>query len=221
MTMQGVLDSVAAQVNAGALGPGVTASVRHGVNGHGMRHESSTVKQLPESLLDSFRQFRGDTDRTYFGLGDAVDAAVVELAGRVSANRIYKAAALETEYSKSEIRLLHETARATPQSLRDEFDAYPLVHQHYRTVRYLDPDKQRYYIRWAIESADAFGGRIAPASVLDKKIKKEMGIQPPEPTFLELVARALSAVERARDACEDARRHDDLAKMADKLGGWA
>jgi hypothetical protein len=215
-----VLTSVADQVNAGALGPNVTAWT--GRIDDELAVAATRVARppdktaLPPAMLDAFRQFRGASDANYFGLGDAVDAAVVELAGKSTQRRIYQAAAVESEYSIAEVRLLHETSRATPLSLRAEFEDV-LCHQHFRTVRYLDPEKQHFYLKWAIESADVFGGRPAPAAVLAKKVRKDMGLEPPAPTFAELLGRAVSALERARDACEDARRHDKLNALLAEL----
>lgn len=159
-------------------------------NGNG--HEAV----LPDSIADKFRQYRGSTDRDFFGLGDEVDAAIVELAGQVTARHIYQRAAIETEYSIAEVRLLHETARAADGKLRDEFGDV-LTHAHFRAVRYLDDRAlQRRYLCWAVESSDLFGGRPAPARKLAAKIQAERGIQKPEPTLGDLLDRARTNLDK-------------------------
>lgn len=201
MSMRNILKSVADQVNAGALGPNVTASVSGGYepskpsgNGHKL-----ATPALPEPILDTFRQHRGGSDHTQWRLGDAVADAIVEMAGKVTQRRIYQAAAIETDYSIAEIRMLHETARGTDQSLRDEFDSV-LVHAHYRVLRFIDDrGKKRAYLRWCVESADQFNGRPAPAAVLAKKVQKEMGLEPPPPTVGEILERATAQLDRAWD----------------------
>mgnify|MGYP006935511899 CR=1 FL=1 len=169
--------------------------------------------QLPDAVLDKFRQRRGETDAHYWGLGDDVADAVVEFAGKITQQKIIKAAALETDLSNGEVRLLFETARAFDQSLRDEF-AEVLTHQHYRVLRYLDDRaKQQAYLRWCLESADRYGGRPAPASILAKKVRRELGHEPPEPTFGELFERALTAVQNLRSAADTDVRHQKVSAV--------
>jgi hypothetical protein len=224
MSVSKILRSVADQVNAGALGPDVTASVsgatardipskvtfEAGVMpavkaiGQALRGDATAPKptagSLPEKLLEKFRQHRGENDDAYWAMGDDIDEAVVESAGRLTQNAVYGIAVREMEVSRAEVRVLHETARATDEKLRDEF-ADILTHSHYRVLRYIeDRSVQRGYLRWCLESADAFGGRPAPASVLAKKVQKELGIEPPEPTVGEILERATAQLDRAFDA---------------------
>ncbi len=173
--------------------------------------------QLPDAVLDKFRQRRGETDAHYWGLGDDVADAVVEFAGKITQQKIIKAAALETDLSNGEVRLLFETARAFDQSLRDEF-ADILTHMHFRVLRYIDDrSQQKAYLTWCIESADAYGGRPAPAAVLARKVQKDRGIEPPAPTKAELIDRAVRAIERVRDISENEREHDALVRMVATL----
>ena len=109
---------------------------------------------LPDSVLDVFRNYRGAGDDSRFGLGDSIETAAVEFAGKVTQRQLYRAAAIETDLSTAEIRLLHETARATDESLRAEF-LEPLTFQHFRVLRFLDDRAQRRgYLRWCVDSAD-------------------------------------------------------------------
>lgn len=210
MTISDVLHSVADQVNAGALGPGVTASVSgpHAApNGNTPRNpqgaggaDKPPAGSLPEKLLEKFRQHRGENDQSFWAMGDDIDEAVVESAGRLTQNAVYGVAVIEMEISRGEVRVLHETARSTDQALRNEF-ADVLTHSHYRILRYIDDrSKRRGYLRWCLESSDAFGGRPAPASVLAKKVQKEMGVEAPEPTVGELWEKAQTALQRVYDA---------------------
>lgn len=179
---------------------------------------STTAKgALPDELLDRFRQRRGANDPNYWGLGDDIADAVVELAGRGMQTKILKAAALETDLSRAEVRVLFETARACDKSLRDEFMDV-LTHSHFRVIRYIDDlAKQQGYLQWCLESADAYGGRPAPAAVLAKKVQQDMGLEPPEPTKGELIERAIRAVEKLRAISEDEKEHDALDRMMTQL----
>ena len=163
-------------------------------------HTNGHRPVLPDSITDTFRQYRGSTDADYFGLGDAIDAAVVELAGKVTAKAIYKQAAIETEYSIAEVRMLHETARAADSKLRAEFDD-ALTHAHFRAVRYIDERAvQRGYLRWCLESADQFGGRPAPARKLAEKIQAERGPQKPPPSLSDWLDRARANLDKVYEA---------------------
>ena len=233
MSVSEVLQSVADQINAGALGPNVTASTSGAATpssdprprgetartsaslaapGAMARAQRSAV--LPDSVLDRFRQFRGDGDDSRFSLGDEIETAAVEFAGKVTQRQLYKAAAIETDLSIAEIRLLHETARATDDSLRAEF-LEPLTFQHFRVLRFLDDRAQRRgYLRWCVDSADDFGGRLAPAAVLARKVRRELGVEPPEPTAVELAERAAGLLRRALEIENTPERTRKKLQMA-------
>ena len=160
----------------------------------------SARPQLPEEMAADFRQFRGTHDDTYWQFGDRIDAWVVEMAGKLSQARIYRSAALETDQSSGEIRQLHETARSTDTQLREQFGDV-LTHSHYRVLRYLDDRaKKLAYLSLCVESADDYGGRPMPASKLAIKLRQDSGLEPPTPTFGELLERAIRAIERAGDS---------------------
>ena len=173
---------------------------------------------LPPAIADCFRQYRGAGDTGKWQLGDRIEEIYTELAGRVTLTALYKSAALETEQSRAEVRQLHETARAFDTSLRAEFDDV-LCWAHYRVLRYIDDRaRKQAYLAWCVESADAYGGRPAPASVLAKKVLHDLGLEPPAATFGELLARAVTAIERARDADDcPADKRDKLADILTRL----
>ena len=223
MTIQGVLKSVADQINHGALGPNVSAWTG-GIddkpaepNGNGAKADSP-AGSLPDKLLEKFRQYRGVSDDAYWSIGDAIDEAVVESVGRLTQNAVYGIAVKEMDISRGEVRVLHETARTTDSKLREEFELV-LTHQHYRVLRYIeDRAKKHGYLKWCLESADAFGGRPAPASVLAKKVQKEMGIEPPPPTVGEILERAIGLIDKAYDL-DPAAVWRELARYADGAAG--
>ncbi len=151
---------------------------------------------LPDAILDEFRQYRGAGDPNRWAIGDKLDDTAVEYAGKITLRQLYRAVALETELKVSTCRVLHETSRATAESLRAEFDV--LTFQHFRELRYLDDDKlRRSYLDWCVKSADEFGGRPAPAAVLARKVQRELGTEPPAPTGAELAERAAGLLRRA------------------------
>ena len=160
------------------------------------------VGALPESFLEQLRSHRGAGDAGKWQIGDAIETFHVEAAGRVTLRRLYRAAAVETERSIADVRMLHETARASDEQLRGEFDE-PLVFAHFREVRYLgDRVLQVAYLKWCIESADDYGGRPAPASILRRKIQRERGTPAPPPTVAELFGRCLALVDKVLEVYE-------------------
>ncbi len=171
---------------------------------------------LSPAIHDAFRAYRGGGDDSRFGLGDKLEEIHTELAGQVSLRQLYRAAALETDLSGAEVRLCHETARATDAQMRETFGDV-LVFSHFRAVRYIDDRaKQQAYLQWCLESADLFDGRIAPASELVKRVAADNGHVKPAPTLAEALGRAVSAVERARD-CADGSLYERLSEMAKEL----
>lgn len=167
----------------------------------------------PETMMSDFRQFRGSGDATHWQLGDKIDEWVVEMAGKLSQARVYKAAALETEQSVGEIRKLHETARGTDAQLRAEFEDV-LTSEHYRVLRYVDDRaKKLAYLKLCVESADDFNGRPMPAVILAKRVRKDSGLELPPPTFGDLIERAIAAVGRARDAAAGSNKYEKVTEI--------
>ena len=119
------------------------------------------------------------------------------------------------------MRMLHETARASDEQLRGEFDE-PLVFAHFREVRYLgDRVLQVAYLKWCIESADDYGGRPAPASILRRKIQRERGTPAPPPTVAELFGRCLALCDRVLESYEHDYEKAAAESVKAALGRWA
>lgn len=157
---------------------------------------------LPDDLLNKFRAYRGAGDDARWARGDLIEDASVEYAGKVTLRRLYRAAAVETELSIAEIRLEHETARAADERLRAEFED-ALCWAHFREVRYVDDRARRQgYLRWAVESADDYNGRPAPAVILRKKIQRDNGQAPPPPSPADLFGRMLALADKVLEVCE-------------------
>lgn len=247
-----VLRDAADKINAGALGPNASATysgpstddvpntvtfdaaAMAGVraigkelrreNGNGHKPAADTG-DLPESLLERLRSHYGETDTAFWAMGDDIDDAVVESAGKLTQKRVYAIAAKEMNLSTAEVRLLHETARETDESLRDEFTEI-LTHQHYREVRYLhDRAVKRKYLTWCVESADQWGGRVATAARLKKKIQAELGETKPDPTVGEILERAVAVLDRAlaldpKAVCRELSRYAERMS-ADPAAGQA
>lgn len=171
---------------------------------------------VPEVVHNRFRQRRGANDATYWGIGDDICEFVAEFPGHGMQAAILRAAALDTEYSLAECRKLFETARVFDQSLRDEYGDI-LTHQHFRVLRYVDDRAKRAaYLRLCVESADAYGGRPMPAAVLDKRVQKDLGHEPPKPTNAELLERAIRAVTNYQ-AVADGKPHEQVTRALEIL----
>src|SRR5258708_1085977 len=97
MTVQGVLNKVAEQVNAGALGPNVTASVSPrvaaapngspprnpaGAGGHNPPSDNGR-HSLPPAALDELHALRGGDDAHQWAIGRKIEQYAVEYAGRI------------------------------------------------------------------------------------------------------------------------------------------
>jgi len=170
--------------------------------------------QLPEALLDSFRQFYGGLgDKHQWGIGRVVDDALIEFAGKYSANKILKAAAKEMDVSRAEVLKCQVTWRATDPQLRDDFDM--LRFEHFAVVARLldDRDAMAQWLGLAVDSAADYGGRFMPAKKLEAKLKEHLGLTPPEPTFAELFDRAVTAVTTLRDHADTETRSVKVAAV--------
>jgi len=211
-----VLKSVADQINAGALGPNVTASVSPRVaaaapaapvahtNGH----------SLPPEDLDDLHAFRGAGDKYQWELGRKIEILAVKYAGKIPLTRIWKDAASAVECSRAQIRKTHETWLGTDDAMREEFDVLTFEHFYTAVLYCPDRDARARALAWCLDTAPDFGGRPAPASVLRKKLKKD----PPEPTWTELQACAVAALEHLRDAANE-RSHERLNAILAEVEG--
>lgn len=171
--------------------------------------------ELPPALLNEFHQFRGGDDGHQWGIGKIVDDAIAELAGKFTAERIIKAAVKEMEISRGQVRKCRETWAATDERLRDEFDV--LTFEHFAVLRYIgDRAKMHSYLQLCVESADLFGGKPMPAVILAKRVKKDLGLEPPEPTPGELLERAIRAVQNYQ-AVAEGRGHERATRALELL----
>lgn len=172
--------------------------------------------QLPEALLDRFRQHYGEAGKHQWAIGRDVDDAIVEFAGKFSANKIILAAKKEMDLSRSQILKCQTTWAATDEQLRDEFDM--LTFEHFAAVvRHVkDRAQVRKWLALAVETADEYGGRFMPAAKLDAKLRKHLGLMPAEPTEAELLERAIRAVENYQARAAD-RNHERATKALELL----
>lgn len=168
--------------------------------------------ELPPALLDRFHQHRGSGDKHQWQIGQDVDDAIIEYAGKFTAEKIIKAAVKEMEISRGQVRKCRETWAATDEHLRDEFDV--LTFEHFAVLRFIgDRAKMHAYLALAVESAELYGGRPMPAVILAKRVQKDLGLEPPPPTFGELLERALTAVTNLRDAADSETRVNKVAAV--------
>lgn len=172
--------------------------------------------QLPEAVLDTFRQFYGGDSRHQFDIGRVVDDALIEFAGKISANKILKAAAKEMDLSRSQVLKCQTTWRATDDSLRSEFDM--LRFEHFAAVaRHLDDRAQmRKWLTLATDPTGEWGGRFMPAAKLEAAIKKHLGLTAAEPTPAELLERAIRAVANYQ-AVAEGRGHERASRALELL----
>lgn len=174
--------------------------------------------ELPPALLDMFHQFRGGGDKHQWAIGQAVDDAIVEYAGKLTAERIIKAAVKEMEVSRGQVRKCREVWAATDANLRAEFDD-ALTFEHFAVLRFIgDRAQMRAYLQLAVESADDYGGRPMPAVILDKRVKADLGLEPPSPTPGELLERAIRAAENYQ-AVAEGRNHAQATQALEILQG--
>ena len=69
-------------------------------------------------------------------------------------------------------------------------------------------------LRWCVPPAAAWGGRPAPAAVLARKVRRELGVEPPEPTAAELLERAAGLLRRALEIENTPERTRKKLQMA-------
>ena len=171
--------------------------------------------QLPEAVLDTFRQFYGAGSKHQWDIGRVVDDALVEFAGKISANKILRAAAKEMDLSRSQVLKCQTTWAATDEQLRGEFEM--LRFEHFAAVvRHVkDRAQVRKWLTLAIETADDYNGRFMPAAKLEAAIKHELGIGPEKPTNADLLERARRSVSNY--VAEASGRGHELATRALEL----
>lgn len=240
MSLKNVLSDVADKINAGALGPNVTASVSPRVRKLAgkiieagfveeaqeaieilqakedldRKAKDSSRHSLPPEDMDELHQFRGMADKKQWELGRRIEILAVKYAGKISLSKIWKDAASAAECSRAQIRKCHETWTGTDDSLREEFDVLTFEHFYTAVLYCPDRDARARALGWCLDTAPDFGGRPAPAAVLARKLKKA----PPEPTWTELQARAVSSLEHLRDVAHE-RTHDRLNKIIAEVEG--
>lgn len=168
--------------------------------------------QLPEALLDRFRQHYGEAGKHQWAIGRDVDDAIEEFAGKFSANKIILAAKKEMDLSRSQILKCQTTWAATDEQLRGEFDM--LTFEHFAAVvRHVkDRAQVRKWLALAVETADEYGGRFMPAAKLEAKIKKALGLGPEPPTPADLLERAITAARNYRDVAGNEKSHERASK---------
>ena len=176
----------------------------------GDTHETTPRGQLPEDVLDTFRQFYGAGSKHQWDIGEVVDNALTEFAGKVSANTILKAAAKEMDLSRSQVLKCQVTWAATDEQLRSEFDMLPFE-CFAICARYLkDREQVATWLALVVDSGSDFGGRFMPTKMLEAKIKAHLGIAAPEPTWDQCFDRAVAAVENLRDHADTETRHQKV-----------
>lgn len=174
--------------------------------------------QLPESVLDAFRQYYGAGSKHQFDIGRVVDDALIEFAGKISANKIIRAAAKEMDLSRAQVLKCQTVWAGTDEQLRDEFEA--LKFEHFAAVVRHVKDRAQVH-RWLTLATDPdgeFNGRFMPAAKLEAKIKAALGIGPAEPTPGELLERAVRAVMNYQ-AVAEGRGHERATKALSVLEG--
>ena len=172
--------------------------------------------QLPEAVLDTFRQYYGAGSKHQWDIGRVVDDALVEFAGKISANKILRAAAKEMDLSRSQVLKCQTTWAATDEQLRGEFDM--LRFEHFAAVvRHVkDRAQVRQWLTLATDPDAEFNGRFMPAAKLEAKIKQALGIGPEEPTSAELLERAIRAVTNYQ-AVASGRGHERATRALELL----
>ena len=172
--------------------------------------------QLPEAVLDSFRQYYQGGSLHQWAIGRVVDDALIEFAGKISANKILRAAAKEMDLSRSQVLKCQTTWAATDEQLRGEFEM--LRFEHFAAVvRHVkDRAQVRKWLTLATDPDAEFNGRFMPAAKLEAKIKQALGIGPEEPTAAELLERAIRAVTNYQ-AAASGRGHERATKALELL----
>lgn len=184
-------------------------------DGNGHEPDGWVGHALPPEELDVFHQFRGGEDKHQWELGRQVEICAVKYAGKIAITKIWKDAASAAEVSRAQIRKCHETWQGTDDDMRETFDVLTFEHFYTATLYCKDRNAVVKALAWCLDTAPDFGGRPAPASVLRKRLKKD----PPEPTWTELQARAVGALERLRDATEGKRLHARLQDVLIEVEG--
>lgn len=166
----------------------------------------------PDEMRDEFRQFRGAADEHQWGLGQVAAKWVARLAGQMDQEDVEALAASDSECSLSQVRKCRQTWLAGEALGRlDEPEYDVLTFDHFAKVRFQPPAVGRKYLNWAIASASEFGGRIASAARMARKMREDGVLPPlPTPTFADLRDGAAAAVRAAWKRAETDEQRDTL-----------
>lgn len=171
--------------------------------------------QLPDAIRDRALALRGQQDTHQWAIGDFVAEIVDELTRR-SKTATVRALAQDIGIGYSTARKYEDCARTFPPRVRVDYQEV-LTFDSFAAAMYA-PDPLG-VLRWAIESADEYGGRPAPVDVIRAKVSElNNGHEQPATKrfekYIELAKKNLELALELSTRQPQARRHVNAVRDA-------
>ena len=141
--------------------------------------------QLPDELINRLQDNTRKEDEARWDDGDIAAELVDEFGPIFGKMLVRKRIAIEAGIGLSSVRQREEISRFWPLEVRAEFGSgeyegfQVLTWSQWRAIK---PARGLWLelARWAVESADEFGGRPAPVDAIIAKRRTDEGVQPPD-----------------------------------------
>jgi hypothetical protein len=150
--------------------------------------------KLPEEAINQIRQYVDDGDRAQFAMGDLIGSLVAEMYPTYPKCVIRSRIAIEGGIAPETVRDRERISQLVNIGLRE---SYPLTYHQWRACcSCADKSQIETYAKWAVESSDDFGGRVASVLAIRAYIK---GIHEDIPTWRRRFDKSLELLEMVRD----------------------
>ena len=134
----------------------------------GLAKRDVPVMQLPEQLIEAFRQLLDDGEAYQWAVGDFITDAIAEFPG-IERAELIRSLADRTGADRSTLRDRHNMARFYPKEVRREYDM--LTYSQLRACKSAG-DRWREYADWAADNMPA------PVAVIRARVKNNGHDQP-------------------------------------------
>jgi len=139
---------------------------------------------LPESACNLIRQLGQDSTRAQFAIGNVACELVAELYPQYLKRTIIAAIAKEYGSEAPTVQDRYWVCSRWDDELQAQFDMFS-YYQAKAIASAPDRDSRVALARWALESADQYGGRVASSNAIRKELKRRQnnGEVPADPPW--------------------------------------
>lgn len=173
-------------------------------------HQQPSIR-LPDSLIDRLMQLATDIDTKYWDLGDIAEAVLTEFRPYFKVSAIIAELCKWTQWQPETLRDQIRMSHMIPKHKRLEYSA--LSRHALRACLGAGAEWEKYAQR-ALESADTYGGRMPPVSVIRGWVKGSTDAQ------IEAWKRHIEEIlEHVEDLSKDPNAPEDLRLLMVEIRG--